>query len=149
MVLGLLIEPLVLKRAEREVLISWGLRSKGAQAHALSARIVLRAADGLANLAVAEELHVTPQPVSRWRSGFAKQRIAGCLTSPGQALRKLGGWEIERVLAHTLECRPMDSTHSSVHSVAEATGLSTTSIHRIWSAFQLQSHRSETFKLSA
>ena len=48
----------------------------------------------------------------------------------------------------TLESTPADATHWSVRSLAKATGMPPTTIHRIWRAFALQPHRSETFKLS-
>lgn len=150
MVLGRPIEPLVLKEDERELLVSWTRRSTSAQAHALRARIVLRSADGLSNQAVAEEFRITAQTVGKWRKRFVRQRIAGLLDEPRPGTpRKLGDAEVERVIARTLESKPKDATHWSVRSMAEATGLSPTSIHRIWHAFQLQPHRSETFKLSA
>lgn len=150
MVLGRPIESLVLKEDEREVLLSWTRRSKSAQAHALRARIVLRCADGLSNQAVAEELRVRAHTVGKWRRRFVRQRISGLLDEPRPGTpRKLGDSEIERVIARTLESKPKSATHWSVRSMAEATGLSSTSIHRIWHAFQLQPHRSETFKLSA
>lgn len=150
MVLGRPIEPLLMQEGEREVLLSWTRRSKSAQAHALRARIVLRCAEGLTNQAVAEELRVTGQTVGKWRRRFVRQRIAGLLDEPRPGTpRKLADSEVERVIARTLESKPKDATHWSVRSMAEATGLSSTSIYRIWSAFQLQPHRSETFKLSA
>src|SRR5688572_19678033 len=150
MVLGRPIEPLALKEEERELLVSWTRRSKSAQAHALRARIVLRSADGLANQAVAEECRVSAHTVGKWRMRFLRQRLAGLLDGPRPGTpRKLDDVENERWITRTLESKPTDATHWSVRSMAEATGLSPTSIHRIWHAFQLQPYRSETFKLSA
>ena len=56
---------------------------------------------------------------------------------------------VERVLALTLETLPEDSTHWSTRSLARRCGLSQSTVSRIWRAFGLQPHRTETFKLSA
>jgi transposase len=141
---------LVISEEEREVLTSWMRRTKSAQAHALRARIVLRSAEGLANQSVAQELRITPQTVGKWRQRFIQRRIEGLLDEPRPGTpRKLGDAQVEKVVVRTLESMPVDATHWSVRSMASATGLSSTSIHRIWKAFQLQPHRTETFKLSA
>ncbi len=62
--------------------------------------------------------------------------------------RKLSDAEVERVLTMTLESTPKEATHWSTRSLASAAGLSRSSVSRIWRAFALQPHRSETFKLS-
>jgi transposase len=140
---------LTISDEEREVLISWTRRSKSAQAHACRARIILRSSDDLSNDAVAKELRVTPQTVGKWRRRFIERRLEGLLDEPRPGTpRKLGDTEIERVVTRTLESMPEDATHWSTRSLAAATGISPTSVHRIWKAFQLQPHRSETFKLS-
>jgi putative transposase len=51
------------------------------------------------------------------------------------------------MIERTLNTTPKDATHWSIRSMAAETGLSHTTIHRIWTAFGLQPHRSETFKL--
>lgn len=66
---------------------------------------------------------------------------------PGTS-RKLSDKDVERVLTLTLESTPPDATHWSTRSLAMKTVLSRASIHRIWQAFSLAPHRSETFKLS-
>src|SRR5262249_5672151 len=55
---------------------------------------------------------------------------------------------VERVLTMTLETMPRAATHWSTRSMAKASGLSRSSVNRIWRAFALAPHRSETFKLS-
>ena len=57
--------------------------------------------------------------------------------------------DVERVLALTLETTPRDATHWSTRSMAQRSGLSHNTISRVWRAFGLQPHRTETFKLSA
>ena len=62
--------------------------------------------------------------------------------------RRLSDEEVERVLTMTLESTPKNATHWSTRSLAAACGLSRSSVHRVWQAFALAPHRSETFKLS-
>ena len=57
--------------------------------------------------------------------------------------------DVERVIALTLEATPKDATHWSTRSMARRSGLSHNTVSRIWRAFALQPHRTETFKLSA
>ena len=66
---------------------------------------------------------------------------------PG-APRTIGDEEIAETIRLTLEARPPGATHWSLRSMAEAVGYAPSTIHRIWQAFGLQPHRSETFKLS-
>jgi transposase len=140
---------LMVSGEEREILLGWVARRRTAQAQALRARIVLRCSEGLDNVEVAEELGVTGQTVCKWRQRFVKRRIAGLLDEPRVGTpRKLSDAAVERVLTMTLESSPRDATHWSTRSLAKSCGLSSTSVHRIWKAFQLQPHRSETFKLS-
>src|SRR3954465_6392670 len=62
--------------------------------------------------------------------------------------RKVSDADVERVLTTTLESVPRDATHWSTRPLAQQSGLSRSTISRIWRAFGLQPHRSETFKLS-
>jgi transposase len=140
---------LVVAPSERERLEEWSRRPKTAQAVAMRARIVLRCAAGEDNTQVAEELGVTRQMVGKWRRRFLERRLDGLLDEPRPgAPRRIQDRDIERVLRTTLESTPRDATHWSVRTLAEQTGMSRTTIHRIWRTFSLQPHRSETFKLS-
>jgi transposase len=140
---------LVLTSAERETLEQWSRRRKTAQATAVRSRIVLRCAAGRTNIEVANELGVTMQMVGKWRARFVTRRLDGLLDEPRPgAPRQLADAAIERVVATTLERRPAAATHWSVRTMAKVSGLSPTTIHRIWRAFGLQPHRTETFKLS-
>jgi transposase len=140
---------LVVAPSERARLEGWTQRHSTAQALALRARIVLLCAQGLTNAAVAEHLHVSAQTVCKWRRRFVERRVDGLLDEPRPgAPRRVGDEQVERVIVRTLESTPADATHWSVRSMAKATGMAPTTIHRIWRAFALQPHRSETFKLS-
>jgi transposase len=141
---------LVVSPSERAALERWTGRPKTAQALACRARIILLSAKGLTNGAVAEKLDITPQMVGKWRTRFIEKRLDGILDEPRSGRpRKVGDAEIERVIVRTLESTPRDATHWSVRSMAKASGLKPNTIYRIWRAFSLQPHRTETFKLSA
>ena len=144
------IPPLALDGAERETLEQWTRRPKTAQALALRARIVLASADGRSNTAVAAELRVCVDTVGKWRSRFLEQGLDGLLDQPRSGRpRMIDDADVERVIALTLETTPRDATHWSTRSMAQISGLSHTTVSRIWRAFALQPHRTETFKLSA
>ena len=140
---------LELSAQEREELERWVRRPKSAQALALRARIVLRCADGLANFVVAEELGLTEQTVGKWRRRFVDRRVEGLLDEPRPgAPRRVSDEAVERAVVRTLESKPQDATHWSTRSLAQACGLSQSTVFRIWRAFGLQPHRTDTFKLS-
>lgn len=140
---------LTLSREEREALERWSRRPKTAQALAQRARIVLTCAAGVTNADVSAQVRVTRQTVGRWRARFLKKRLDGLLDEPRPgAPRKITDAHVERVITMTLESTPREATHWSTRSMAKACGLSQTAVSRIWRAFVLQPHRSETFKLS-
>src|SRR5215472_12698636 len=140
---------LIVSDDDRATLMRWTARPKTSQALALRARIVLESATGITNTEVATRLGVTKPTVGKWRNRFVAKGPAGLLDEPRVgAPRTLGDEDVERVITQTLEATPPDATHWSVRSMAQASGVSPTSVHRIWRAFALQPHRSEFFKLS-
>lgn len=140
---------LVVTATEREVLEQWARRPKTAQALAQRARIVLACATGAANTAVGARVRVTPQMVGKWRARFVSRRLEGLLDEPRPGTpRRITDTQVEAVVRDTLEATPRDATHWSTRAMAARSGLSQTTIRRIWHAFALQPHRSETFKLS-
>jgi transposase len=113
------------------------------------ARLILLCGDGLASNVVARKLHVRDQTVSKWRARFVRDRLDGLYDEPRPgAPRTINDAIVERVVIRTLETTPRGQTHWSLRGMAQATGLSRMTISRIWHAFGLQPHRSETFKLS-
>jgi transposase len=141
---------LALSSEDRATLTRWVRRPKTAQALAQRARIVLSAAEGRPNSAVAAELGLTARTVGKWRRRFLEQGPEGLLDEPRPgAPRTIGDEVVEAVIVKTLEERPPDATHWSTRSMAEAMGLSQSSISRIWRAFGLQPHRAESFRLSS
>ena len=142
--------PLALSEADRDTLEGWTRRSKTAQSLARRARIVLAcSAPGATNVEVAEEVGVSRLTVASWRKRFAEGGPDGLLDEPRPgAPRKITDEQVERAVVTTLEATPPNATHWSTRSLARAVGLSQSAVVRIWHAFALQPHRSETFKLS-
>jgi transposase len=139
----------VLTDDERAQLQAWARRPKSAQALALRSRIVLAAADGLANTEIAERLAVNRLTVGKWRSRFAAFRLDGVLDEPRPGRpRTVGDDQVEAVITRTLETAPTDATHWSTRSLAAELGMSQSAVSRIWRAFGLQPHRQESWKLS-
>src|ERR671932_1534069 len=140
---------LVLTDEERETLTRWSRRASSAQALALRCRIVLACADGLSNVEVAQRLGVTRPTVGKWRSRVVSDRVEGLGDEPrpGRPPSITVG-QIEDVVVATLEETPKDATHWSRKSMAERSGLSKSTIGRIWRKFELKPHRVDTFKLS-
>ena len=140
---------LVLSAEQREQLESLVRRRTTAQALALRSRIILACADGGDNTRVAERLGVRRQTVGRWRLRFIQSGVDGLFDEPRPgAPRKIGDATVEKVVTLTLESQPKDATHWSTRALAKKTGLSRSSVARIWRAFGLRPHRSESFKLS-
>ena len=124
-------------------------RRKTAQGLARRPRFVLLAAEGLQNREIATRLGTDPNTVGKWRRRFAEHRCDGLYDEPRPGTpRKIGDDEIAETIRKTLEETPPDATHWSLRSMARATGYAPSTVHRIWKAFGLQPHRSETFKLS-
>ena len=140
---------LELDAAEEEGLRSLASRRTTAQALALRARIVLACSAGEANQDVAAKLGVTPQTVGKWRKRFLAQRLDGLHDEPRPGVpRSIDDGKVEAVIVATLESMPADATHWSSRAMARKSGISTSSVQRIWRAFGLQPHRAEAFKLS-
>jgi len=139
----------VVMPAQREILLGWARRPTSAQGLALRARMILRLADGHSSAAVARQMQVHLQTVSKWRERFRSQGVDGLLDEPrpGQP-RKIGDVQVAAVIARTLQSKPSEATPWSTRSMARATGLNQTAISRIWRAFALQPHRTESFQLS-
>ncbi|MGF6883786.1 transposase [Nocardia sp. GAS34] len=139
----------VLTGEERQTLERWARRAKSSQALAQRCRIVLGCAAGKSNKEVAAELGIWPQTVGKWRNRFVARGMEGLVDEP-----RPGGpptitdEQVESVLVATLERQPADATHWSRTSMAAESGLSKSTVGRIWRAFGLQPHRVDEFKVS-
>jgi transposase len=139
----------MLSIAENNQLVEWTRRHKTAQALALRARIILGCAQRESNTEVAQRLRVTQQTVGKWRARFVQKRLDGLLDEPRPGTpRTLGDARVEQLIATTLNELPRGATHWSTRALARKLKLSQSTVSRVWRAFGLQPHRSETFKLS-
>src|SRR5438128_4701104 len=136
--------------AEEERELRRVLRTPSAsQQRALRVRIVLRAAAGATNTQIAAEAGVSLPTVALWRRKFCERRLEGLVDSPRSGRpRRIDDDEVQRVLAKTLEAPTDGTSHWSVRRLAAATGLSPTTVHRIWREHKLKPHQVRSFKFS-
>ncbi len=121
-----------------------------AQKVVLRARIVLGAADGCANNALAKQLGITRPTVLLWRKRYAQAGVAGlCKDAPRPGRRRqIRPRQVEAIVKATLHTTPRQATHWSSRTMARAHGVSEATVRRIWRAHGLQPHRTGTFQLS-
>jgi transposase len=147
--IGRPIPPLTISDEEREVMERWARRPTTAQALAQRARVILECAANRTNTQVARRLRLTKQTVGKWRTRFLAKRLDGLLDEPRPgAPRTVSDTQVDQVVTLTLEGKPRDATQWSTRAMAARSGLSQSTVWRIWRAFGLQPHRTETFKLS-
>ncbi|MBC8426174.1 IS630 family transposase [bacterium] len=140
---------LVLADAEREVLERYLRRGTTSQRLTQRARIVLMCASGLSNKEVSEKLGVGPGMVGKWRARFLADRLTGLSDARRTgAPRSITDEKVEEVIVETLENLPKGATRWSTRDMAKKAGISRMGVSRIWRAFGLKPHRSETFQLS-
>jgi len=142
-------EPLVLGVEDREKLESWTRRRKTAQALALRARIVLACTEDLSNCEVARRLGVSYPTVGKWRERFRRYGLDGLHDEPRPgAPRTVNDAKVEEIVTKTLESNPENATQWTTRTLAKDTGVSQSTVVRIWHAFGLKPHLQGTFKLS-
>ncbi len=141
--------PLVLADEERLQLKAVAKSRSLPHGLVMRARLILLAADGLANTAIANKLDLSQQSVSMWRQRFLKQGLRGLHDElrPGRP-RSVSDEKVAQLVRKTLASQPKDGTHWTVRSMAKHARLSGPTVHRIWHAFGLQPHRQRHFKLS-
>ncbi len=140
---------LLVNNAQRAELERMARQSRSARSVAFRARIVLECAGGASNAAVAAKLRTTGFTVGLWRNRFIAEGVVGLGDEPRPgAPREIGDEKVEQVVRLTLEKTPKGATHWSSRMLAARTGLSQSTISRIWRAFGLKPHRTESFQLS-
>ena len=140
---------LVLTAEEREQLTRDARRATSSQALALRSKIVLGCAEGVDNKVVAARLGCTEDTVGKWRKRFVANRLDGLTDEPRPGgPRTISVDQVEEVIVATLESTPPNATHWTRAKMAERSGLSKTTIGKIWSDFGLKPHRVDHFKLS-
>lgn len=119
--------------------------------HALvaRARLVLWSAEGQNNSEIARRLHWAKATVGNWRQRFVEHRLAGLYDEmrPGRP-RSIGDEKVAVLLKRTLSRKPANGTHWTVREAARNSGISKSTVHRLFQVFGLQPHRSRSFKLS-
>ena len=143
-------KPVVLSAELRQEMESLGGSRTLPHGHVRRARIVLMAADGLSNGAIAQKVGLSPQSVSKWRNRFLQQGLMGLYDErrPGRP-RTIKDEKITALIRKTLKTQPKDgSTHWTCRSIAAETKVSKSQDQRIWSTLGIQPHRQKSFKLS-
>src|SRR5450756_289090 len=139
-----------LSPSERQHIQQWSAAHGTPQQVALRCRIVLAAADGQSDVAIAQQLSVNRKTVILWRERFSEQRLDGLWEiAPGRGRKP--NYDIDKIAAivdATLQTKPEGMTHWSCRTMAKSQGVSKSTINNIWQAHQLKPHRVKTFKLS-
>jgi putative transposase len=141
--------PIILSSEERDALLA--LAHSRSLSHALveRARLILMAADGLTNVAIAERLGLTRLSVATRRRRYLQQGIQGLYDEPRPGgPRTVEDEQIATLIRKTLDTKPSDGTHWTCRTIAKETQISKSTVHRVWRAFNLQPHRQKHFKLS-
>lgn len=142
--------PIILTTEERAELESLTRRTTIDFRIGQRARIILLSADGLKNGEVAERAGCSPATVTKWRRRWFEEGLDGMSDAPRSGPpRTVTDEKVEEVIALTLETKPKGATHWSTRSMSQRVGISKDSVSRIWRAFGLKPHRSETFQLSS
>ncbi|HEY8654564.1 MAG TPA: IS630 family transposase [Dermatophilaceae bacterium] len=142
--------PLSVSPEQRQTLEAWLRAHNTPQSVALRASIVLQAAEGRANYAIAEELKTTRSTVLLWRERFAEAGLNGLRRVASGRGRKpsIPSDTIRQIVNLTLTTKPAGGTHWSCRSMAEAVGVSADTVNRVWRENGLKPHLVRTFKLS-
>ena len=139
-----------LSPSEQLQLQQWVAAHGTPQQVALRCQLVLAAASGESDVAIAEQLSVNRKTVILWRQRFSEQRLAALWEiAPGRGRKPT--YDIDKIAAivdATLQSKPEGMTHLSCRAMAKSQGVSKSTVNNIWLAHNLKPHRVETFKLS-
>lgn len=128
-----------------------GFAGSQSMAHSLvvRAKLILLSAEGNSNAAIAKEVGLTRETVGKWRMRFVEFGVEGLYDELRSGRRRTIEEErIARVIRDTLDTKPEGETHWSVRTMAKNSGLSKSTVQRVWNAFGVRPHRSRSFKLS-
>jgi putative transposase len=139
----------VLEQEQRVQLESFSRSRALPHALAVRAQIVLLAAEGKQNKQIAETTGMTRQTVAKWRGRFVSGGLEGLYDEVRSGRpRSIEDERIAELVNKTLQSKPEGETQWSCREMAKTTGISKSTVQRVWSAFGLQPHRQEFFKLS-
>lgn len=134
---------------DRAVLESRLTKRKGAADEQLRARIILKLADGVSSSALARSLGTKPHTILKWRQRFVTQGLLGLSDLPRSGRpRSLSDAHVQDVIDRVRQTKPENATHWSNRTMSQATGVSKSSVQRIWKAFGLKPHLESVFKIS-
>lgn len=142
--------PIELSPGERSRLETWSRGRSTPQRLVLRAQIILRAAEGKENQAIADELATRPNTVGLWRRRFLLLRLEGIerdAPRPGRNPR-LPRAMVARIVDRTLHSKPRGRTHWSTRVMAKEMGVDPVTVHRVWRRYGLKPHLKQSFKLS-
>jgi AcrR family transcriptional regulator len=140
----------VLSDAERDELLRGARAATSTQAYALRCKIILASAEGSTNTETAQRFGISMPTVGKWRTRFLEHRMAGLADEarPGRPA-SIPTERVEQVLATTLESAPPDAGRWSRASMAQRSGVSKSTVGRIWRRFDLAPHLQDGVELSA
>ena len=134
---------------DRETLLKWKRSPTTPQRSVRRAEIILAAAEGLNNKAISERGLGSVQTICLWRKRYAQYGIEGLKDEPKPGRpRTIGRDKITEIVATTTLTPPQGMTHWSARRLAKQVGVSHSTVHRIWQAYDLKPHRVETFKFN-
>jgi transposase len=141
---------LALDEAQKRQLESMARSGTTPQRTARKCRVILLAAQGMANYSIAQQTGLSRPTVLATRSAFVQRGIeAVCQPQKRRRSRPKLTPELEqKILDTTLKTRPADGTHWSVRELARSLGVSRMMVHRVWRIYEVQPHRVEKFKIS-
>lgn len=116
----------------------------------IRSRIILLASEGKTNQEIAAELGQDQPKVGRWRKRFAEQGLSGIekdKSRPGR-IEAISQSKESEIVRMTVETKPVGETHWSRSSMAKASGVSESTVGRIWARHGIKPHRVKSFKLS-
>ena len=140
---------LILNDDEREQLVSLARSRSLPHGIVARAKVVLWSAEGRSNTEIAERLQWRNGTVGKWRKRFIDKRVAGLYDELRSGRpRSIEDEKIAVLLRRTLSRKPKAATHWTVRGAAAASGISKSTVHRLFRAFAVQPHRTRSFKLS-
>ena len=144
---GIIIEVSAGDRARLEAVVA---NRNSPQKHVWRAEIILFTADGLGTMEIARRSGMSKPCVWRWQERFMLEGVDGLLHDKTRSPRipPLPQATIDKVVALTADEPPGETTHWTGPMMAEAAGISASSVQRIWRAHGLEPHRVRSFKLS-
>jgi transposase len=142
--------PLILSASERRQLMALSRYRSTPQGILLRINIVLEAAEGLANRAIARKLSTSVPTVLLWRKRYQIDGLKGILSDRARPGRPKGISPAKEsaIVDATMKTKPRNATQWSVRMMAAAQKISPATVQRIWAKHKLQPHRVETFKFS-